>query len=632
MRRLIFLLCCLFLSVSAAHAQSSLFKNALKGTRPVGSWYQWENKKDSQVKMEKVQEYAQKNNILLGKCTTKEVGRFGDVAISAAVVEFIPKDEFPAYIMERMIDNSTPISAFNQKGTVYNYDPKDRFHLFQAIDDALWTGRVNGGKIDGEGVGAKQLGPTQYIAFKGKFKDGLPVGKVAFYTYQPKNEFEKYDGKYRREKTAEMGDAVSDGFLVVHYDRKYGFVDMTGNVVISPEYDEVSPYRDGVATGRLGQVVIEMDKKGNPLRLRGESTTDLDRLIRTKKDHPAVTNAIEATLKEQIQTFSYSELIRIKNEFPGMAESVTSRVKANIPGYAFSELVKVDKDFPSLADLSMERKKQLYADHCGLLAQAYQKALSAAQENRSYLDDRSFVSRFIRDYGETYQFDPDRQVPLAKEIDVYYDLCDAIAFNPNQEYCYLSSDPPQFRKSDAESDMDYLANAYRRCNDVPSAFQSFADFARPRIVDLGNTLTSNLNKQYYTLYNNALEKAKAAAIRKFESLKTYSDLKPYIKRVDEWKVVEHRDDSIFGGTGKLIRSEQTIVFDFNEGFSILVTHYWDSPGWTSSPKNNYSSNAYAGSYDTLDECLLKGYQKKMEPILRDRYKSPLFFLHTMPWY
>lgn len=629
MKKIISLCCGLLLSVASLQAQESLFKEAMKSPRPAGAWYNWTNQKDKMVKLEKVEAYARKHNILLGKYTTIEIGRFGDVAVSLKTLEFLPVDEYTDYIMESILDN-TPISSFKSKGSFLYYDPQNKSQLFHLFGDALWTGSLINGRINGQGAGIRQIDPDFYIAFKGLFNEGVPVGKVVYYTYRPKGLYAKYDGKYRSSRTAEMGSVFSEDRIAIRYDMKYGFIDKDGYVPVKPEFDEVTPFHNGVATASIGSIQMEIDKQGKPLRLKDDTDMRLSTLISAKQRHSSLYTAIENSLREHILSYGYDDLVTISKEFPALAETAQSAAQKNMSSYPFPDLIKVETDFPALAGLALERKTALYKTDCEKLSIAYQKVAAAAKENRVDKDDYSIVSGFAYDYGEKYKFDPDNQVKLANEIMDYYEICDAITFNPNSDYYNVSIDPPSFYASSAEHDLNLLTNAWFKCKSVSEDFRSFAEYARPHIESMGNKLNSVLDTQYYTLYSKAFDNAESRAYQTLNSLRTLSDLRPYIKDIDAWKVVEHYDNAIFGGTGKLMDSEQTTVYRFKDGIQILVTHRWDSPGWTSHPKESYFS-LQSYSQETLDDCLVKAYKKEKKELLEKQYKKTIFFLRHFPW-
>ena len=49
-------------------------------------------------------------------------------------------------------------------------------------------------------------------------------------------------------------------------EKKWGFIDTTGNVVVAPKYNEVTNFNDGLARVRIGQRWGLIDTKGTVLR------------------------------------------------------------------------------------------------------------------------------------------------------------------------------------------------------------------------------------------------------------------------------------------------------------------------------------------------------------------------------
>lgn len=56
-----------------------------------------------------------------------------------------------------------------------------------------------------------------------------------------------------------------EGLARVKLEKKWGFVDTTGNVVVKPKYNEVSNFSDGIARVRTGTKWGLVDKSGNEI-------------------------------------------------------------------------------------------------------------------------------------------------------------------------------------------------------------------------------------------------------------------------------------------------------------------------------------------------------------------------------
>ena len=106
MKRICYVVLLILLPVATCQAQGKMFKNAMSQPRAAGCWYTFETRPSQVITMEKLNEYALKNDIILGKCTTKETAQFGLPVIAAKTIEFIPKNEWKDYLIEKILDNT----------------------------------------------------------------------------------------------------------------------------------------------------------------------------------------------------------------------------------------------------------------------------------------------------------------------------------------------------------------------------------------------------------------------------------------------------------------------------------------------------------------------------------------------
>ena len=79
----------------------------------------------------------------------------------------------------------------------------------------------------------------------------------------------KPDGSQPFEKKYAWAGVFSDGLARVQIeDRitgKFGYIDTKGAMVIQPNFEEASDFRNGKATVRIGGKSRTIDKKGNPV-------------------------------------------------------------------------------------------------------------------------------------------------------------------------------------------------------------------------------------------------------------------------------------------------------------------------------------------------------------------------------
>ena len=631
MKKTYLLILTLALTVTVGYAQDKLFKEALSQQRPTGCWYRWENTKDKQIKMEKVQAYAQKNNLLLGKTTTKEVGRFGDIAVSAHTVEFIPPEEIPAYIIENILDKKTSVAYMTSKGAALVVDNPSKQQYFKWVNDIIWSGKVVDGRIDGNGKGGKQIDATNYIAFEGTFKRGIPQGTVKFYTYQASTKYEYYSSKRRSDRSEDFG-TMNDGMTwfkgaerenSIYY--SYGFIDENGRVVAKPVYESVTDYNNGKAIVTINNVRFDIDKQGNVTGLsEGQKNVTVQQLTNIKKRRPETLSATQTAAKQLITKSDVDNLIMIATEFTALRGDVETELKSDIPSYTLAELAKVDNAFGNLKDQTLKRRTAIYNADCAKLAAAYDNAVASSKQHQENTNDRDFVSQFVSNYESTYKFDPDHKVAVAKQMQDYYEICDAVSFKPNSSYTCLTCDPPVYYGDDGT--FDWLIAVWRKTSNPPADFKEYADYARPLIEKNGNKLYYIINTEI-DAYETAFRKAKSNAYLKLENIRTYSDLEPHIKEIDEWKTVYNKE--VLGP--ETLSSRQTTFFRFTDGFDIHVVHeckyylnecyyyYW------------FDDDSSTNKSQTRRECALKGYIEKKKKVLFKQYAIKNCHRPLLPW-
>lgn len=222
-------------------AQKSYFKKALNEGRKAGEFYKAEVSKSGVVLEEKLYTYASKKGYLLKNITFQSINRFGDNARGVKFFEFLPKTDIEQYNFESQVasgytkpENFIQLKKSNT-GAVYYFNPTS--HKFEYLSNVYWTGSIQNGKINGEGVGYKHDNLNRYFIFKGKFIDGIPSKTCSFKTYYAKN---KDDVAYGSHSKDEIFVAKhKDGLAAIKYNGEIGFVDKQMHIVIKPQYRKI---------------------------------------------------------------------------------------------------------------------------------------------------------------------------------------------------------------------------------------------------------------------------------------------------------------------------------------------------------------------------------------------------------
>lgn len=191
MRKIILLL---FLSLvnSASFAQEKLFKEALEKGLKYGT-YVIENTKKKDISKSDVMNYAKTQGFIVGRISEVRKIRFGDVSLIVDKMEFIDPKYYPAYVFYSIAGSGVDFNSLKGKGSFY-LPTQEKIYKESAIpfvsvlsgtrtnfnryDNAMWSGNVSNGLIDGKGVGFIIMPKGKYIKFEGTFSQGFPTSEV----------------------------------------------------------------------------------------------------------------------------------------------------------------------------------------------------------------------------------------------------------------------------------------------------------------------------------------------------------------------------------------------------------------------------------------------------------------------
>lgn len=446
MKKVLLFLLVVFTSFSC-YAQEKEFKEAMKEGRKAGQFYHWQNNKNKMLKEEKMKQYARDNHIIIKNYKTKEISRFGDVAISVGSMDFIPESEIGDYIIES-ITGQTPISSFQQKGTVFFFDGQsagyqnyqDRELSFKRYDNALWTGEIRNGRVHGTGKGVKRLDATNYIAFEGTFYEGIPQGKGIFRKYKASSQSALNEGNLSENKST-TGQTV-EGMTQIYWVSGVGFLNSEGVVVITPQYKKVSDFHDGIARvedNSLSNFPFYIDKQGVIVAASdGKRTTPASKIPantnRGQKDF--LTNLKEgidngeyasaAVLDEYLKTrrCSDQEYLRSKIRTERLKPAGTSWVNKKI-----RERRSEDKELVLLLlKTSSKTGYDKYQADVTCLQDLYKKAMShASAGKREWFNDDGFCEGFIDFYSDYPQYDKQQKIATAQLIDDFSKVTKALS-------------------------------------------------------------------------------------------------------------------------------------------------------------------------------------------------------------
>ena len=456
----------LLLSLLAC-AQAKQFKAALVSGRQ-GFYYKWTNTKDEVLEVEKVKDYAAKNGFILGPVKTKDIARFGAAVTVVASFEFIPANEFAVSFLENKSGKRLESTRY-QSATLYYINPEDKTPSVQIMDDVYWNGAASQGRVDGKGVGIKQINPKKLILFDGTYSQGTPQGIVKITTYDLKAPYGEIASGGRDMVEMIYGQKQDDRtwFWFTKY-QLYGFVDSDGHIVAPPRYSKVSDFNSGFARVELPRakgLSFLIDKSGKVYRVY----TDPD--------------------------VSHRDLMRI-----------------------------IKEGDPDVAPYVSDHVKRLYLEESQKLREIDKKAQTAAGNKSATPEGQKVVNDFIANYVDL-GYDPDNVAAIAKPLSGYFAICQALDLTPRSSYCDTYADPPVYYGS---GDEVILKKGLESCESPSAAFASFAEYAKPILKEKHTKVGNRIGSDYNT-YCASMNKRYEEELAKLGKITSVSQIEPLIK-------------------------------------------------------------------------------------------------------
>ena len=270
MKRTFLIIVCSLLCV-VCHAQKKLFDLAFAAGRNPTSFYVIQNTKNKKLKLEKLVEYAQKNGYIVGNYTEKETGRSGNSKKTISTFEFLPLSEFESYIFSNIFSNSAlDLSMCQNQGTAYYFTGWDNNSPFGLLQDIKWSGKVDNGKIEGNGVGYFNEGNGKMFFIEGSFEHGFPTGETKTTTYEVGEKCSLFKKENVSTKSISIG-KMYDGMAMIQRNGLYGFVDKEGKLAIAPKYPKV------IQQFKNGQAIVVINDKESIINKGGAFVDFTDR-------------------------------------------------------------------------------------------------------------------------------------------------------------------------------------------------------------------------------------------------------------------------------------------------------------------------------------------------------------------
>ena len=262
MKRILFVFICSFVCF-IGYAQKKLFDNAIAAGRQPDQFYVLRNDKNKMLKLDDLNEYAQKEGYIIGNTTLKEISRFGDTDESVYTFEFLPQKEYTSYVFGNInSNNNIKLSELSSQGAAYCFMGWDNALVFKRLNNINWSGSVNNGLLEGFGMGYVEDNSHRIISVEGTFEKGFPTGTTKTIIYDMGGTYGPFNPKLMSVKSETVG-RMSDGMAMIERNGVYGFVDNEGKIVIEPTFQKVlQDFADGQASVKKDNKEIIIDKKG----------------------------------------------------------------------------------------------------------------------------------------------------------------------------------------------------------------------------------------------------------------------------------------------------------------------------------------------------------------------------------
>ncbi len=260
-------------------AQEKLFQEGLQNRRSPRKFYFAKNGKGKGLTLEKMKQYADKHDYLLGNYTTKQIDRFGDKQTALDGVYFIPKKEYPWYVFEF---DGGGFDDNLHRGSCWLYiDGK-----FIKFENVRWSGNIENGMLDGQGSAFWFDDAYHYfITVNGQFQHGLPKGNMEVKRFSS-NAANPEKVSFESQGSINVGN-LSDGLASYSVSGgKWGFVSSDGTITISPGYESiVKEFANGKAEVILDGKEIIINKNGKYVDLTAnQKRLDAQQLAKERQE------------------------------------------------------------------------------------------------------------------------------------------------------------------------------------------------------------------------------------------------------------------------------------------------------------------------------------------------------------
>ena len=132
------------------------------------------------------------------------------------------------------------------------------------------------------------------------------------------------------------------------------------------------------------------------------------------------------------QASDYNDIVLFRSRFANRKDLVKTRYEQLARNEAakaskFEEIITVENRYPDLPAIVNPRKLAIYSKDCQTLQAVHTRALATAEKgDLSTMRSEKFPREFVENYSKKYQYDPNNKVSLAREVEAFYTVCEAL--------------------------------------------------------------------------------------------------------------------------------------------------------------------------------------------------------------
>ena len=545
-----------FAAALGSQAQKSFFEDALKNGRQPGKPYVMRNPGKKFLDPDKVAEYVQSKGYIVDDVRLEGYNRFGRSVPTVTELTFLPKEELRPFAYEALgRGDATPLSQLTKKGTVYYFFNReqsgdyfahspvgnDHSKYFNRCDDALWSGELADGLINGSGVGFADMQDGLFLWFKGTFDHGVPVGEAEFRWIATEREGVISNSDQQCSQSVKVA-RMSDGAASFQVGDLYGFVSSNGQTIARPEFNGVkSEFANGLACVTvLGSIDVMIDKQGHCVALSDKFDYTLDDLGRLYLMYADIKKPVEDGVLKKA-------------------------AKEDCP---FEELVRIEKQYDLKPQID-QLKLASYRRYAKQLQSVIDKTAAAAAEKRLDKSGEAVAKNFKEMFGEKYKYDPDGMLAKIDKLNDYYTVCGATEIGKLGDYWWYDDGKPYLRPT-GKWQVTTLSNAIQICDrDDNSPFKNYYVSVKPLLSSKYAEISEVVNRAN-SQYNEAVGYYIQGRHKRLDEYGNVID-------ADNVSVPDYEDD--YPDRGKWVDYDKSIErkhIKFSTGRKTVIYRRWDS--------------------------------------------------------